>query len=77
MANWSVVFRVNFHNDMFPGYGHDPMDVVKSLKRELGNNNYVNEVEFEIDWFADKEDVDVDEPDQYNVFEDQDGHNCG
>ena len=23
------------------------------------------------------EDVDVDEPDQYNVFEDQDGHNCG
>ncbi len=24
-----------------------------------------------------KEDVDVDEPDQYNVFEDQEGHNCG
>jgi len=23
------------------------------------------------------EDVDVDEPDQYNVFEDQEGHNCG
>jgi len=23
-----------------------------------------------------KEDVDVDEPDQYNVFEDQEGHNC-
>ena len=23
------------------------------------------------------EDVDVDEPDQYNVFEDRDGHNCG
>ena len=23
------------------------------------------------------EDVDVDEPDQYNVFEDQDGHKCG
>lgn len=22
------------------------------------------------------EDVDVDEPDQYNVFEDQEGHNC-
>ena len=60
---WNVVFKVTFKSDMFPGFGYDPMDIVKSLQKGIKEllPHYVDSVEIsETDW-----DVDEDEPDQY------------
>jgi|TARA_Y100000296_G_scaffold82258_1_gene111106 hypothetical protein len=63
-SSWNVVFKVKFESDMFPGFGYDPMDIVKSLQKGIKEllPHYVESVEVsETDW-----DVDEDEPDQYD-----------
>ena len=57
---WEVAFKVKFKSDMFPGFGYNPMDIVKALKKDLEDGrvgHYVNSAEWSIDWFADKDDI--------------------
>ena len=46
---WNVVFKVTFKSDMFPGFGYDPMDIVKSLQKGIKEllPHYVESVEYE------------------------------
>ena len=70
-SSWNVVFKVKFESDMFPGFGYDPMDIVKSLQKGIKEllPHYVESVEVsETDW-----DVDEDEPDQFNRTSDRTG----
>lgn len=55
---WTVDFKVTFKSDMFPGFGYDPMDIVKALKKDLENGSvghYVKSAYWSIDWFSDEE----------------------
>ena len=62
---------------------HDPVGDHKKLLDKHGLDENMrpirtSEVTGEHEMFNMEDiDIDVDEPDQYNVFEDQEGHNCG
>ena len=46
-STWVVSFEVKFKSDMFPGFGHDPMDIVKSIEKAIKGHlpHYVKSVE--------------------------------
>ena len=53
---WEVTFKVKFKSDMFPGFGYDPMDIVKALKRDIEKGSvghYVEGAEWSLgqDWW--------------------------
>ena len=53
---WEVTFKVKFKSDSFPGFGYDPMDIVKMLQKDLEQGrvgHYVTKADWTIDWFKD------------------------
>ena len=46
-STWVVSFEVRFKSDMFAGFGHDPMDIVKSIEKAIKGHlpHYVKSVE--------------------------------